>query len=313
MYFLLRHWGASRLAAFFAGFVYALCPIRYLSMIVALQLVAMAYLPLTLLFLDRTMAHGRVRDVLLAGTFLCLQLLCSFYVAYISAIAVAVYVAIALWFGRVVKARATATALFFGVGVFAVSAIPYLVLDAGGRISSHSDAGLSAVSAGLWSSYATRPHFGRFVSHSTYLGIVPSLLFLASLACFRSRRVMMPVVAMLGVSLVMYILALGPHAKVGEFMIPLPYKWMQILVPGFSAMRVPLRFVFGLMFGFSALAGFGLDWLLEGLAVRSLGKFRVLSVAGLVALTSLDYGHFRYSPVLLRLRAMDLFRPYTGR
>ncbi|MFQ5668418.1 MAG: hypothetical protein ACE5I7_18595, partial [Candidatus Binatia bacterium] len=90
MYALLRHWGTPAAAALFGGFVYAFAPIRIYGT-PHVHLLAGQYLPLALLFLDRTLTHESVRAALAFGAFLLLQMLCSYYLAYMTATALVGY------------------------------------------------------------------------------------------------------------------------------------------------------------------------------------------------------------------------------
>ncbi len=303
MFALLRHWGVGFWAAFFGGFVYAFCPARYLT-VHALQLVAMPYLPLAILYVDRVIDFGRWRDVGLLALFFSLQMLCSFYLAYMAAIAMGVYcvwaLAYRLWNGRTVHWRGVVSGLAVAGAVMIASALPYANLADQGEIPEHAEAMLANFSASPWATYATRPRVDRFgrLGHA-YVGIVPAVLCLAAVwGGLRKRVLPYALVASLLLAAAMYLLALGPYARVGGLEIALPYKWAAAIVPGFSSMRVPLRFTFGFLVGMSALTGLGLQSVLSTRLFRGRQAVAVVFTLACVVFTSLDYGHFRYRPQL---------------
>jgi len=300
MYALLRHWGVSCFAAFFGGFVYAFCPTRTLT-IHALQLVEVGYLPLAILYLDRVLDRGLLRDAVLLTVFLSLQMLCSFYLAYIALIAVAVYAAGSLWLRRcagVPSHWSLALLSLAAVGVVVVAtSLPYA---ARGEIPAYDDSVLTTFSAGLWSTYMARPEFARSARLGmAYVGIVPGLCLVAAVwAMARGGARRRAVIAALAVGVAMYVMALGPSLVIGDWRVPLPYKLAGFVIPGFSSMRVPLRFTFGFVFAMAALAGLGLQAILHWahLDRRKLAAGGVTLAA--VLATAVDYGHFEYTPAL---------------
>jgi len=300
MYALLRHWRAGQFAAFFGGFVYAFCPTRTLT-IHALQLVAVGYLPLAVLYLDRVLERGQLRHAVLLTVFLSLQMLCSFYLAYIALIAVAVYGAGSLWMRRSAGDSSHWTLALLSLAVVGVvvvvTSLPYA---ARGEIPAYDDSVLATFSAGLWSTYTTRPEFERSARLGmAYVGIVPGLCIAAAVWAIAKGGVpRRAVVAALAVAVAMYVMALGPSMVIGEWRVPLPYKLASVVISGFSSMRVPMRFTFGFVFAMAALAGLGwraiLNW--ACLDHRKLVAGGVTLAA--VLATAVDYGHFEYTPAL---------------
>ncbi len=299
MFVLLRHWGAGVAAALFAGFVYGFCPARY-GTVHALQLIAMPYLPLAIVYLDRALDRGRFLDGLLLALFFGLQMLCSFYLAYMTAISVGVYSALALLFrwrsGRPLHIAAPFAGGAAALLAMALSALPYTDLAAKGAIPEQADALLATFSASPWSTYATRPGTGRFARlGQAYVGILPAALCLYALwSAKRGQVSRCAVVACAAVAATMYVLSLGPYGSIGEWRVPLPYKWASTLIPGFSSMRVPLRFTFGLMFGVAALAGFGMQALLSSTALRRRPVVATAVATAAVMTTGFDYRHLDY-------------------
>ena len=54
------------------------------------------------------------------------------------------------------------------------------------------------------------------------------------------------------------ILAWGPYALIGGELIPLPYRWLTGIVPGFASMRYPSRFFCVVVVGLAGLVALGL-------------------------------------------------------
>jgi hypothetical protein len=96
-----------------------------------------------------------------------------------------------------------------------------------------------------------------------YVGIMP--LILAALGLIMRRDRMPRFFALLGI--VSLVLAMGLYSVV--------HGWL-FLVPGYSQIRVPARFVFLLDFALAALAAYGFDALLHPLARRHRAAWRAL-------------------------------------
>lgn len=90
-YLLALHITGRRRAAFLAGLIYAFSPHQF-GHLSQLQLLSIAWLPLTLLFLDRFWTHGRPRDGLLFALCAAFQTLSAFYYGFQIALAVGLYV-----------------------------------------------------------------------------------------------------------------------------------------------------------------------------------------------------------------------------
>jgi hypothetical protein len=330
IYALLRHWGTERAAALLAGFAYAFCPIR-LNTIFHSNLLAMQYLPLSLLFLDRTLSGRRVRDASAYSFFLFMQVLCSFYLGYMALTALMGYAA-----GVAVASRGRlplrGVLLVFGGSLVAVASVvllslPYLRTQAGGGLPDYSTWHplVTAWSNGLWRNYFYPPVALREWGYQlgkgrcVYLGIVPLALAVLTLTRAGGRRVRGRQVVMgaIGIILVAYVMALGPEFMVGGLRLPLPYTLAMEVIPGFSAMRVPARFGLVLMFGFAILVGLGFDRLCSLLRSRRSPRGAVIASLLLVSfLTAYEYdlGRQRYGVLRVDLgpRLPHVYRALTG-
>lgn len=316
MYALLRHWRADVFAALFGGFVYAFAPIRSYGMEHA-QLLATQYLPLALLCLDGTLLTGRAYWAAGFGLCLTVQMLTSYYVAYMALIALGGYGMGIVCSGAALRRRGVALAVFAALaacGMLAGVSRPYLRLRALGVIpdfAAEEPGLLVQVSSGFWRNFLLPPialrEWGYKLEQGvpSYVGLIPLAMALVALAPGRRMResaARWAPWAALGVTLACYLFALGPRVRLFGRTIPMPYALALQWVPGFSSMRVPSRFGHVLMLGLAALAGLGLSRLL-GL-IRSPAARRVVGGAVLAVLslaTAWEYDllgrEFRYRRV----------------
>lgn len=306
-YALLRHLGAPRSAAFYAGFLYAFCPVRCKASIFHAHVAAGQYLPLALLFLDRTLRGARRRDAALLGAALLLQMLCAYYMAYVALAALAGFGLAALAAGAASR-RGLALALA-GVGaagaVTALVSLPYLELRHGGVIPTYDSSLLTPYAAcHPLRNYLISPlllRTGRAALDrgiTTYVGLVPLALAVMAMRPRARRLAGRALPALLGLTAGTYLLSLGPRLEVAGMALPLPYALADALVPGFSSMRLPGRFGLGVMAGVASLAGLGLAHLLAGRGARA----RAAIVALLTVATAAEYDLLGPRP---QLRSVD--------
>ncbi len=304
LYLLLRNSEIAIPAALLAGLIYAAFPGRYFTTH-APHVSAVQYLPLSLLFLDRALTTGRGLHSALFGLFLTLQLLTSFYLAYVTAFFVSFYT-----LGRVVtqglpRPRTlifVAAAGLSALGILLLVAQPYLRLASSGGLPEHnvsSQVLMSNVNATsyLYPPIAVRtwkwPQWGL----PYYLGLVPlALAFLGTAVGLRRWR-SIPVVGLLLATFISYLLAMGPPTSPDAIFWGKPFQWAADFMPGFSSIRAPGRFAMGVLVGVAALAGIGADALFRALARRGAGTSAITALAVLLAaLTATEFGifHFRH-------------------
>jgi hypothetical protein len=286
MYLLLRHWGVGRLAAFAGGVVFAYCPLR-LTLVTHVHLIAGEYLVLAIIALDRLLLSGRKRWAVALASAVGLQCLCSFYLAYMSLIALASYGAVVVFLRRrEVGSRAVATAVVAGVvGLvpFLLLAIPYLQGRQAGTLPEAQELALLR----YLSARAQRLFLVR--EEGYYTGLSVTLLAVLGLLSRRSRSpVAWARLGALAIAAVSVAFSMGPGGEVWGTSIPSPYDLVSRLIPGFAAMRAPIRFVLVAMVGFAALAGFGFDRLAR-LRWPAAAAGPALALAAL-AVVGWDYG-----------------------
>jgi len=294
MYALVRHWGGTRSGAAFAAFVVMAAPGQFERAYVV-QMIGWFYLPVALICFDRTLDRGRVLDAVLLAVALALQLLCSFYVAYITIAFFGSYVlTVVLWrggFRRDLSWRNLATAAV-AVSVAAlcllVFALPYVSRGAAGEMADHAARGiLPFAKVPFWQSYALSSQRNAVFGPSYYLGV--ACLLLAPYALWRARAIgPLRVVGLWAAFATCAVLAAGPERIFAGVPLP-PLYDLFLLLPGFSSVRGPNRFAMGVDVAAAALAGLALSDLIRRLRLPGWAATGVL--AALIAASYFDYGH----------------------
>ncbi len=298
MYALLRHWGCSRWGAAFGGLLMIAAPGKFNRAFVV-QSIGWLYLPLALVFLERVIDRGKLRDAAGLVVLLALQMLCSFYLAYISLAILGAYCLVVLGWRGLIRRRyrlrnliVAAAGMALAGGVLVLFALPYVERAASGEIPDQADAGLKTFSmVRSWDAYGRSPRHGPIWGASYYIGILPFLLGLYALLPERTAgRWCGNVVAygLLAAVVVTGILAAGPLATFEDVQLP-PLYDLFLLLPGFSSVRGANRFALGLNFAFAALAGFGMSKLARR-CERFPAAVPMIWIA-VVSLTYVDFGH----------------------
>jgi hypothetical protein len=282
------------------------------------QLLAGQYLPLALLFLDATLLTGRVRAAAAFCCCLAIQLLTSYYVAYMCLAGLLGYgVGVICSRVRICPRGAilAGAAVLVACLVTAGLSYPYLRLKGLGMIpdfGAEQSNLLLMGSAGAWRNYLVPPialrewsaklHSGA----SLYVGFLPLSCALIALLPRRKGsdgKTGWAALGALGIVVTCYVLALGPKTAVFGSTVSLPYALAMRLIPGFSSMRVPSRFGLVLMLGFASLVGLGLNRLL-GLIQRPVAR-RIIGGSVLLAVTigtAAEYDLWQYNWRYRRVR-----------
>jgi len=289
---LVRRWTGSAPAGLVAAAIYAWAPLRF-AMLDTVQHLNVAYLPLLVLAADRWLENRSVAALVAVSLLTAWQALCSYYLAYATAVVVVVLAAAAwLTHGGVRRGRIAAL-LAAGLAGFLPTALlarPYLTLRAGGAVPEYGDAWLRAASASP--AWFLSPDMALF---SGYLALAFAVVGLVTserlLGAFRATFLIILLVTG-------FVLVLGPTLSLGGIDLPLPYRLLHALVPGFASLRYPYRFGVLTTLALAVLAGTGFAafW-------RHAGGI-AWALAGAVALVAgLEY---RHAP--LRLLATDVGR-----
>ncbi len=298
LFVLCRHWRLGLAPSFVAGAVYVFSSIRT-DRLGAMHLLAGQYLPIAILFFDRTLRTRRFRDALGLVLALSLQMLCSFYLAYFTVFAMGAYGATVVLFSwRHLSARGlalTVGAAILAAVPIALISLPYLAHRHSGVIPDYgSDARLKLFVGSVFEAYihppwSTTDPYIPGEGKSLYVGLVAGLLAAVALLTQGSRKDTKQrnaVWGALAITATCYVMAFGVELAAGGFTIPMPYRLAVDLLPGFSSMRVPSRFSLFLLAGLAMLVGFGWEWFYQILPTRLREILSAILVLAIVA----DFG-----------------------
>ncbi len=262
MFLYARHHTRSAAAALFAGAAYTFTPIRTGS-IPQPQYLGIQYLPLALLCVDLWLERRRTGWLAGLAVATALQAATCVYVGFFTLVVVPVYAAVRLVGVRERRAAAGAgilLALGAGVASLVPLALPYLRARAEGVIPRWDPTLIRHFSWQPWDYVSW-----SFVERA---GLVPLVVVLGDVAArlggrLRGRRAearaASPERALWAVAATGVLLSAGPYlALPGGAELPLPYLALYELVPGFSSIRVPIRFSIVVAAALAALAGFAL-------------------------------------------------------
>jgi len=290
MYYLARHLVGSRPAAFIAGMIYTFSPFHFAHGLGHLQLIAMEWLPVYILFIIKTLDEGGYRNGALAGFFLILTSLCSwYYLIYGLLLSALLFLVRAreLWSDRL---RLTAIGVAMAVYLVPMSPLLGSMLHAGLTqefAGAHDPVEWSADLTSFFvpnavSTYAeyTSPIWSRWTGNeaenANYLGYIVLGLAVAALVRLRASRFWG------WTALVFATLALGPYPHfLGQlYEIPLPYWVLHRFVPLFDLSGVPTRFTIMVILCLAILVGYFLaDWLRNGRASTRVKSAAIAAVA----------------------------------
>jgi hypothetical protein len=266
MFLFVRHHTKNLAASFFAGAAYTFTVFRA-DTLAQPQYLGTVFLPLVLLSIDLWLTTRRRRWVIALGLNLALQAYACVYIGFFTLILTPFYALVRLL--ETERPRVYATGgLLIGGGLATLLllplAVPYLEARALGVIPVTPD---SIVQVGSWtlSRYAS-------VAFLEWVGFLPFALAVYGLllrlapesAATRQWRDGLPLRALLVFVGLGLWLGLGPVVQLAEgWEIPGLYALFEAVIPGFSSMRVPIRFVTVVAAGLSALAGFTLAEILR--------------------------------------------------
>jgi hypothetical protein len=307
VYLLVWHLTGSRLAAFASGLAFGFAPYR-LASLSHLQLVTCQWLPFAILFLDRYFARTRLRDLAFFSLFFWLQILASWHLGVFTAFIVAIVVLYrGMWLrslsGRQLLGAAGACA---AVALLTLPlALPYLgaselqeqrPLDAAEAFSATGQDLLAAASENrffgeITAPFRAQPDFN--VERRLFLGLAMPLVAVLSWRFFRrdaTPKQRDSIVAYWLLALGAASLTLGPVLEVGDWRVPMPYSAIHALLPQFSILRVPARWIVVIIFALAVLAGYGTAWMLRCLGRRKAKRATLWTVVGLLSLAFVAEG-----------------------
>lgn len=304
-YAFAREWGLSWPAALFAGAAFAFAPVR-LAHHYGTQLMAIYWLPLTLLCAERWLRRPCLPRALLVGLGFALQWLCSVYLGWFLTVALGIYLAAAVVGDRHLGRsgaiwRGGALAALLAALITIPALIPYWLAARYWAFSwprehllAHSAtplAWLSVSGANVLYGMVLRVLPKTPGVYDLFPAISPLVLALVGLIASlrgrqrdgkrRGQRWLAATFAVIG--LVGLVLSFGPYVGPGGAF-PTPYLLLYQWLPGFQAMRNPVRFAFLVALALAVLGGLGVDAIRSRLDVRprrvavSVGLLAVLGV-----------------------------------
>lgn len=282
VYLFARQRTHSWWAGLVAGILYAFTPYRY-DHVAQLPNVSMEWAPFALWAFDRYLATERKRWAAAAAAFTFLQVLVSFYYAFILGFGIAIYVAARLVERRTFLRPTVLAPLVVSGAVAAIALIPFVApyFQLNARFGLHRRVEEAEYFSAWPANYLAATTTMRVVlidpllrvtyhlpwsiapvaasERHLYPGLLVVVLAVVGLAWRPGWRVVAPVTMIVtGV-----LLSFGPflHLNPGvvePLPIDLPYVFLFQHLPGFEALRVPSRFAALVILGLTILAGDGL-------------------------------------------------------
>ncbi len=301
-YLLVLRLTRSPGAGLVAGTLFAFSAYRMTNLAQA-QLLTTQWMPFALLSLYELMRRPRVRHVATLVLFFCLQALSSFYYAILLALAVGL-LGVGGWIFGIRRRSVILRLLVAGVCCAVVMlpfALPYFQVQRelgferaladnepfSASLKQYGMVPAGSVIHGRWLPSDDTPIAGGYPVDALFPGLLAVALAVWGLIRGRGGLRWWYLALLLG-SLV---LSFGPRlylapGQAAGLDATLPYAWLYAIVPGFKALRAPVRFDALVTLALAVLAGYGVAALVRGRAQGWLAGFGVLVLVGLVVLES---------------------------
>ncbi len=301
-YLLVLRLTRSPGAGLVAGTLFAFSAYRMTNLAQA-QLLTTQWMPFALLSLYELMRRPRVRHVATLVLFFCLQALSSFYYAILLALAVGL-LGVGGWIFGIRRRSVIFHLLVAGVCCAVVMlpfALPYFQVQRelgferaladnepfSASLKQYGMVPAGSVIHGRWLPSDDTPIAGGYPVDALFPGLLAVALAVWGLIRGRGGLRWWYLALLLG-SLV---LSFGPRlylapGQAAGLDATLPYAWLYAIVPGFKALRAPVRFDALVTLALAVLAGYGVAALVRGRAQGWLAGFGVLVLVGLVVLES---------------------------
>jgi hypothetical protein len=239
MFLLMRSLTGHTGAAFVAGFVFAFLPYRFMHY-AHLELQMAQWMPLCLWAINRTIQYGRRRDGLMAGLFLALQTLSSWYYGiFLATYLVPVYGALLIAAGRE-RFRRALRPLVLGAILSAIIVAPFAgpYLDARRAVGERPDSEIEFYSATPMNYLAAHPRNALFGPLTAHWGAQERELF---------QGVAVPLTALVGLwpplsaARIAYAIGLAFAFDVSLGFNGLFHPWLHAYALPYRGLRVPAR------------------------------------------------------------------------
>ncbi|MFW6076031.1 MAG: hypothetical protein ACOC9Y_10580, partial [Chloroflexota bacterium] len=275
MFLLARELGARPGAAFLAGMVIAFIPARY-AHLSHLHLLVFGWLPLTLWAITRFVRTGQRRYALAAGVFLTVQLFASLHLAVYSTLAIGLFLAFLLLFGRDRRRTAPGTIFWLGGAIL----IPYLLFAP--TLIPHLQAGdtygfertreeverFSATLLDYRSVFVTNHFLSRWLPANP-TAYFPGFVALLGLGCLAfKRRWDWPALFAALLAIGAIILSFGFSLEIAGRSIPMPYELIYDIFPPIRGIRAVARYGLLATIGVGLLVAFGFSAVWERMRHR---------------------------------------------
>jgi hypothetical protein len=294
MFRLLRDMTDDAVVAMLAGVLFAAVPYHFAHLEGHLHLMSMGWLPLYVLYLLRiVVGHGSRTDAVLAGVYLALACLASWYHLIFAAVITPPLLVYGLihhrraWRAGRVVARLALAVIVWGVLAGPLLAAMVVAKSHEPFIGAHDSAVFSAdvlsfvqpngMQTRCRVGVAPRQNWGGEIGeHATYAGIVVLVLALAGAVLHPLGRAFL-LVALLGA-----VFAAGPFLHWNGEVIGgrMPYWYAERYVPIFAFAGVPARFGYVMYFGLVVAAAFALAHLRARIAAKPAGTVAAVVLAG---------------------------------
>ncbi|HWI20828.1 MAG TPA: hypothetical protein VNT81_23900, partial [Vicinamibacterales bacterium] len=273
------HMTGSPAAAILAGIIFAFVPFRF-DHYLHLELQATIFLPLTLLYFERTIETGSRRDAwLMMAAFAAQMYSCIYYAVFLATVLVPIAL-LRLWLAapaaRLAFVRVTVPAIVAAVIVIIPYAIAYGTNR--GTLGDRLDSDIRLYSA-TWSNYlastASNALYGATAIHGRperYLfpGAIAVLLAVIGVIRFDRQRATLAVVGLCGL-----IISLGLNSPL--------YEALRAIVVPYRGLRAPARAAILVYLALAALAAFGWARLMRGRSPRAVAMATVAVAVGVIA------------------------------
>lgn len=296
-FFLCYHFSESYWPSIIGGFVYAFSGYQMLHIGSHMNLNAIQYIPLFILFLHKLLIDPKKRWAVLAAIFLVLIFYTELYYFLYSSLALFLFISAYAYQKRNISFFKTkdyliAFGIFFGI-IIALTG-PYIILflyqsridpftGAHDAVRFSTDLLAPVMPAFLKNWYATKMKLGEGVGES-FIGyaVWGMIIYVLVKRKDLGKRFPLPFLVIFFAFLV---LSLGPHLHVvnkdlGAFM---PYRFLSKLIPGMSVSGVPVRMMLMTFLAASVIVSVGLAKIMEK------GRWRYLVLALIGATIFIEY------------------------
>lgn len=295
MYLLAWHFTKHTLASLLAGIIYVFNPFIMARFPDHLILLSLQWIPLIILFFERSLQKQSSKNTFFFFFFLTCQLLSSLYYSVFLTVILPFYVVLRLWQRKIRVRTLLNVGFFWGLGIFVLTALisgyfyaqvfsqypinrslEKTAVTYSARVSDYFFTAPSNLLYGRWKEQAEKAfpsvvRLGIYSEQNLFLGVLVTILFILSFILLRRikgkiREIWVIGVGLLGLS---FLLSFGPEITFSDSLqVPGLYRLFHALNPLFGFLRTAARFGVFVFFFLSLIVAFTLQVLTERLPVR---------------------------------------------